>query len=627
LKSGRPFPGRHGDKADGMADSDKGPRPGADPRVFARQTDLVFANSLKNLASTYLASIGVVYVAWNEAPGTCVFCWFAIMTAIHAFRLALGVAYGRRKGSMAPQAWIRLFTIGAALTGIAWGASAALFLFVLPPLRQFLLFIILGGMVAAATANLAFVYRCYAVYLACAAAIVIGTLLTNAAPVYRVMSFFVALYVGMMFSVAWWINKAMAGAIENELRATALAEELRASEVKLIAAKEAAENANTSKSEFLAVVSHELRTPLNGVLGMLRMIGLENRDPEQAVRVGMASSSGENLLRTINDLIDLSKAEAGVLDIAMEAANPRAIMESVWALFHAPAGEKGLKLVCEIGPDVPERILCDPARVRQILFNLTGNALKYTDRGEVRARWDAFPAGNPDGGAPDGNGLPMIIAVSDTGRGMSERFLKNAVDPFVQERREGGSPLQGAGLGLYIVNKLAGILGWGLAIESAEGVGTTVRLEFRAQIPPGDGDVQKPAVAPAARGLRVLVVEDEEINAIVVGQFLGVLQSRHARASTGPAAIETLSREQFDCVLMDVDLPGMSGLETARRIRDGEAGEAARNLPIIAMTAFALNCDREALTASGMTACLYKPLSLDELSRALGERLPRTSAI
>ncbi len=619
-------------------------RKDVDPRVFARQADLVFANSGRNLACSYLAAAGMVYVTWGYAPDGRVVGWFTAMTLIHLLRFLALLARARRNAALSPRSWVRLAAAGAAVTGLFWGLAAALFLFALPPLRQALLFILLGGVVAAATASLSFVYRCYAAYLSCAAVIVLGTLLTNPAPDYRLMTLFVTLYVAMMFSVSWWIHKAVAGAIASELRATALAVELKESEARIIAAKEAAEAANRSKSELLAVVSHELRTPLSGLLGMLRIIRQENADPVLAEYIAGAASSGENLLRLVNDLLDLSRTEAGTLDVFPRPADPRAILEDVRALFQASALGKGLRFTCEAGPDVPGRILCDPDRVRQILFNLTGNALKFTDAGEIAVRWETVPGEAAGVTAPESpDTLPMSLVVSDTGRGMPEKLRRVALDPFVRGESSDPAlpgpegPQRGAGLGLHIVNKLAGALGWTLRLTSAEGRGTEVRLTFRAEVldPPAPDDREAapapssrpskdalPAAASPGGASRGLVVEDEPINALVTGQFLDALGRTHLCARTGAEALEALRRESFDFILMDIDLPGMSGLEAARRIRAGEAGEQNRRLPIVAMTAFAMAKDLEGMARAGVGARLSKPFSLADLARALGASLP-----
>jgi two-component system, sensor histidine kinase len=593
-------------------------------RVYARQAELIVGHGRKSLCITFLMAVVTIYVMYGFTPDATLFGWLAAMVVIHAFRLGLVLAFHHRKWDMPAKRWGDVFTFGAAITGLAWGGAVLLFFQDLPPLRQAVLLLIVGGMAAAATAYLAFVFRCYAAFLA---GVVLPTIFAISAfpdQMYLLMAFFTALYVVMMLYVAWWINKAVSEAIRSEFVNKDLAAELQESERRLIAARDMAEAANRTKSEFLANMSHELRTPLNGVLGMLQMIRLENRNKAIDERIDIACVSGRNLMGIINDILDLSKIEAGRLEIEECAFSPRNILDDALGIFLPATRAKDVRLTCEIAGDVPRSILSDPARFKQILYNLVGNAVKFTAQGDIAVRLEK------NQGA-DGEGLEELsLIVSDTGLGMSADVRRKALEPFVQGKNSAGMRSAGTGLGLAIVKRLTDLLGWTISLESAEGVGTTVRVDMRVAVPTeetsaptSEGGPSGPLAASLESfGLRALIVEDEEINSIVITQLLGALGCASVSVACGAAALELLKRERFDVILMDIQLPDMSGVEVATRIREGASGDAAGVIPIIAMTAFAMVEDRKKCQEAGMDGYVSKPLDLEVLAGALESVFP-----
>ena len=376
------------------------------------------------------------------------------------------------------------------------------------------------------------------------------------------------------------------------------------------------ETANRYKSEFLAMMSHEIRTPLNGILGLADVIRMDAEDPELIRRARMIHDSGEMLTALLNDILDMSKIEAGKLELAPQPADLRLLMSNVQALFEDAAEGKGLALDCSVDPSVPDAIEIDTLRVNQCVANLVSNAIKFTREGRVHMDVRARPAGNGavgDGEAPD---LEIVITVTDTGSGIEPDILDKLFAPFTQASANTATSHGGTGLGLAISRNLAGMMGGGLTAQSTPGAGSEFTLTFRtrATAPPAPSEaaitVHDLAKAPEytrIRELRVLLVEDNYINRQVASAFLAPLGAHIVEAVSGEDALRILEDETIDIVLMDIRMPGIDGLETTRRARAIEGPVGA--LPVVALTANASDADMQACAEAGMDAHASKPLA------------------
>ncbi|PYP91485.1 MAG: hypothetical protein DMG65_07440 [Candidatus Angelobacter sp. Gp1-AA117] len=376
-------------------------------------------------------------------------------------------------------------------------------------------------------------------------------------------------------------------------------------------AKEAAEAATKAKSEFLANMSHEIRTPLNGVIGMLELASHAEVAPEQSELLNTAQDSANTLLVIINDILDFSKIEAGKMELNLvEFDLSDAVTEAVRTLA-LRAHEKHLELQCHIAPDVPRSLLGDSARLKQVLVNLAGNAIKFTARGQVTLRVDPERL--------NGEELELKFSIADTGVGIPAEKQDVIFDPFSQGDASITRKYGGTGLGLAICFRLVSLMGGRIWLESEVGRGSTFYFTAifrlaesnlnRSQRPQAMNGLER---QDSARKLNVLLAEDNIVNQKLVVRFLARAGHRAVVAGNGREALDKLAEENFDVVLMDVQMPEMDGIAATEAIRAGEKTTKA-HIPIIAMTAHAMKGDRERCLAAGMDEYLAKPLTQRDL--------------
>lgn len=621
----------------------------------AELSDLLIVEQVKIMCRFALIPfVGTVFIGGvlcklllSVHTSTQVLAWFTMLVVFSGARA--GIAHRFMAGERTPRAakfCANATRVLAAASGLTW-AYAPVFMLPPEPVHQMIMLLFYSGAIASGVATLSPIRFGYAsLLIPFLVPFAIAKFMQGG--MYTALAYGVLLYIVMMLSISRTYRNGIREILELRLSNEELARRLgternsiaainedlkrqiaerQLAETRLMAAKAEAEAASLAKSQFLANISHEVRTPMNAMLGMTELLMRTPLDARQRHFAQVALESGQSLLHLIDDLLDLSRIEAGKLVLRVADFSARELLQEVVDLMTPQAAAKGLKLTQLLGPQLPEQLRGDASRLRQVLVNLISNAIKFTERGSIAVELNlvAAPAGSAF------REVRLRYSVTDTGIGIPEQARRRLFKPFSQADESTTRRFGGSGLGLAICRQVVEAMSGEIGFDSQPGRGSTFWFELNLPIaeaarPREAPPAAAPPSASAKMSGRVLIVEDNAVNRTLLAEMLVMLGLNVSMAENGVQALALLERQSFDVVLMDWHMPEIDGVEAARRIRAREAEMARpglKPLTIIALTASVMPGDSEACLAAGMDGYIAKPFMFDEIVEALRRVLPQ----
>ncbi len=603
-------------------------------RVMQTQvTRLIEGSGFGGLVGFIMAILWVMLL-WNKLPHVVLSVWLGFMAMLFVVRTF--ITYSRMYDPQRKRPYVdiarRWYLLAVLITGAGWGVTSML-MFPYDRVEQIVLAFILAG-VAASGVTLSNVAWVYSGFVGLALVPLMLRLFYIGGEVYYALSAMTGLFMVVMILAVYRMYVASSDALRLEYTNEELIQNLtlagvelenmnkeltdeiayaKRMEKELKLAKDRAEEMSQAKGEFLANMSHEIRTPMNGVIGTLQLLADTGLGEVQQDYVNTAHKSAHSLLTILNDILDLSKIEAGKMSIEAIPLDLREIVGDLITLHTMTAEEKCIELISEIDDQLPQVLVGDPTRIRQILANLVSNALKFTEKGHVlvRVRVDSC----------DESKAEIRFEVEDTGVGIKAGVKDKLFKEFTQADGSTTRKYGGTGLGLAIVKQLVEMMHGLFGVSSVHGEGST--FWFRLPLEIGDQDSLKqanqtePEIQEELSG-HVLLVEDNPINQMVAQKLLEKIGIQSTIAADGQEALDRLEKESFDAVLMDCQMPVMDGFEAARRIREQDV---LSKLPVIAMTANVMEGDREKCISAGMNDYIGKPVVEADLKKILARWL------
>lgn len=616
--------------------------------VFSDKVELLYSNSSVSLTMSLINAVIVAVVEWYKTTPQIVGLWFACLATVIALRSILVSRYYASDRSDTER-WARLFCIGSTLMGVIWGSAGILFFFPEDSIYLSFLSFVLGGMAAGAVVVLSSLKGIAVLFILPLLLPIAYSFLSQGDPISFGMSLLVCSYLGtLIFSsrrIGLAIDRSMVLNFENQHLLTQVhLEKMRAQEFnsdlleeielrtraqkelrnaaslltqqnrQLDLALKHAQHVSEAKSSFLAMVSHEIRTPMNAIMGMTDVLIDGTFLVEQRRNLEIIRDSAGQLLTIMNDILDLSRIEAGKMELLSEPFSMKEMVEDVIDLFQLNALEKKIEIHSVFVQEPPKQILGDLGRLRQILINLIGNAIKFChEGGAVLCVTDIVEQ-------PDQN-YACTIAVADTGIGIPPDKLEAIFESFNQGETYVTRRYGGTGLGLTISQQLVQLMGGKISVISKVGLATRFTVELKLGNVKCEWQPESPidtvtSDLSSPLKLNILVAEDNVVNQKLFQNILSKLGCTVKVVGNGVEAIQAVEGESFDLILMDCQMPVLDGYETTRQLRSHDK-EEIKNIPIVAITAHAFEADREKCREAGMNSYLSKPIQRKELTKTL----------